>query len=58
VQDEKNATVQPYPFDVNPLVISFPGRLIANRSYNKEEDFLSDFYKAERVVTTYYLHAA
>jgi hypothetical protein len=58
VQDEKNAIVQPYPFAVNPLVISFPGRLIANRPYSKQEDFLRDFYKAERVVTTYYLHAA
>jgi Protein of unknown function (DUF3891) len=58
VQDEKNAILQPYPFDVNPLIISFPGRLIANRPYNKQEEFLRDFYKAERVSTTYCLHAA
>jgi hypothetical protein len=58
VQDEKNAIVQPYPFDVNPLVLSFPGRLVANRPYSKQEDFLRDFYKAERVSTTYYLYAS
>jgi hypothetical protein len=58
VQDEKNALVQPYPFDMNPLVISIPGRLVPNRPYSSQADFLRDFYKAERVSTTYTLHAA
>lgn len=56
VQDEKNALVKPYPFDSNPLVVSFPGRLVANRPYKSQEEFLADFYKAERVMITYYLH--
>lgn len=55
VQDESNATVTPYPFDVNPLVISFPGRLVPNRAYASQEEFLPDFYTAERVVMTYRL---
>jgi hypothetical protein len=58
VSDESHATVKPYPFDVNPLVFSFPGRLIANRAYRTQEEFLSDFYRAERVTITYSLHAS
>jgi Protein of unknown function (DUF3891) len=58
VKDESHAIVKPYPFDVNPLVVSFPGRLIANRAYPTQEEFLSDFYRAERVTITYYLHAS
>jgi hypothetical protein len=57
VQDESNAIVKPYPFDVNPLVVSFPGRLIPNRPYANQEDFLPQFYTAERVTMTYWLHA-
>lgn len=56
VQDATNALVQPYPFDSNPLVVSFPGRLVANRPYKSQEEFLADFYKADRVMITYYLH--
>ena len=58
VTDESHATVEPYPFDVSPLVVSFPGRLIANRAYQTREEFLSHFYRAERVTITYYLHAS
>src|SRR3990172_13409163 len=28
VQDESNAILRPYPFDVDPLVVSFPARLL------------------------------
>jgi hypothetical protein len=58
VQDESRAIVQPYPFDVDPLVVSFPARLIPNRPYADQADFLRHFYKAERVNVTYTLHAA
>jgi hypothetical protein len=58
VQDENNAIVTPYPFDVNPLVVSFPGRLVPNRAYASQEEFLPDIYAAERVTVTYRLHAA
>jgi Protein of unknown function (DUF3891) len=56
VRDENQAIVKPYPFDVDPLVISFPGRLIDHRPYPNQEEFLIDFYRGERVTTTYYLH--
>lgn len=58
VRDEKNAIVKPYPFDVNPLVVSFPGRLVPNRPYSTQEEFLRDFYKGERVTVAYRLHAS
>jgi hypothetical protein len=57
VQDETRAILRPYPFDVDPLVVSFPARLVPNRPYESEEDFLRHFYKAERVNVTYTLHA-
>lgn len=58
VQDESNAIVTPYPFDVNPLVVSFPGRLVSSRAYASQEEFLPDFYAAEQVTVTYRLHGA
>ena len=58
VRDEKNAIVKPYPFDVDPLVVSFPGRLVPNRPYSTQEEFLGDFYKGERVTVAYRLHAS
>jgi Protein of unknown function (DUF3891) len=58
VSDESHAVVRPYPFDVEPLAVSFPGRLIADRAYPTQEEFLSDFYRAERISITYYLHAS
>ena len=58
VQNERDAVVRPYPFDVSPLVVSFPGRLVPNRQYADQNDFLQQFYKAERVEITYTLRAA
>jgi hypothetical protein len=58
VQDETRAIVRPFPFDVDPLVVSFPGRLMPNRPYRDQEDFLRHYYKAERITVTYSLHAA
>jgi hypothetical protein len=58
VVDEKRAVVRPYPFDVDPLVVSFSGRLVPKRSYADGEDFLSEFYKAERTMVSYTLGAA
>jgi hypothetical protein len=58
VQDEKEAIVRPFPFDVNPLQISFEGRLVPKRSYTSQEEFLEDFYKAQRIGIDYTLRAA
>jgi len=49
ILDEKRAVVRPYPFDVDPLEISIPARLLPRRSYTSEEDILSHFYKGERI---------
>lgn len=58
VQDEGRAIVRPYPFDEDPLVVSFPARLVPNRPYASQEEFLRHFYKAERITISYSLHAA
>ena len=58
VQNESDAIVRPFPFDVSPLNLSFEGRLVPNRRYANQEDFLSDFYKAQRIGIDYTLRAA
>jgi hypothetical protein len=58
VQDETRAIVRPYPFGVDPLLVSFQGRLVPNHAYASQDQFLHTFYTAERVNVTYTLHAA
>jgi hypothetical protein len=58
VLNENDAIVSPYPFDVNPLRLSFEGRLVQNRRYTAQEEFLHDFYAAERINITYTLRAS
>lgn len=58
IQNEKEAVVRPFPFDVSPLVVSFQGRLVPNRRYPNQEEFLRDFYRAERIEVNYTLRAA
>ena len=55
VQDESRAIVTPYPFDVDPLEITFQGRLVPRGPYADREDFLKHFYSAERVAIRYTL---
>jgi hypothetical protein len=57
VQDKTSGVVRPYPFDTDPLVVSFPARLLPKRSYTNEE-FLDHFYKAERITISYTLHSS
>jgi hypothetical protein len=40
---------------MNPLIVSFPARLVPKRSYSDPEDFLRHFYAAERIVVSYEL---
>jgi hypothetical protein len=54
---ENRAVLSPYPFNMDPLVFSFPARLVANRAYDPE-DFLAEFYKAERITITHTLASA
>ena len=58
VLDEKRAIVRPYPFDVDPLEVSFPARLVKTQKYENQDNFLRDFYSADRVTVTYVLQAA
>jgi len=58
IKDEIRATVTPYPFDVDPLIVSFQGRLIAKRRYTNQDEFLMEYYRAEKVPITYSLHAS
>jgi hypothetical protein len=55
---EHRAVVSPYPFDVDPLVFSFPARLVPKKSYASPELFLDDFYAAERIVVSHTLSAS
>lgn len=55
---EHSAVLRPYPFDVDPLALSFPARLMQNRPYTGQDDFLRQFYRADALTITYTLHAA
>ena len=57
VKNESEAVVRPFPFDVNPLRLSFEGRLVPNRRYSNQGEFLADFYKGERIPINYLLRA-
>jgi hypothetical protein len=57
VQNEKEAVVRPFPFDVSPLRVSFEGRLVPNRRYSDQEEFLREFYSGERIDIHYVLRS-
>ena len=58
IRDERNALVTPYPFDVDPLPVSFQARLVPDRRYETQEEFLQEYYGAERLVVEYMLHSS
>jgi hypothetical protein len=49
------AVIRPYPFDVDPLVVSYPARLVPKKTYADAESFVEEFYKAERSTVTHTL---
>jgi hypothetical protein len=55
---EHRAVLTPYPFDVDPLVVSFTARLVPRRRYTSPEEFLRHFYADERIFVTHTLSAA
>jgi hypothetical protein len=57
IEDESSAAVTPYPFDIDPLPISFQGRLIPKRRYRSQAEFLREYYKAKRLSIDYSLHS-
>ena len=58
VVDDTRATVDPYPFDVSPLAISYPARLLPRQPYPSQDAFLHDYYTAPSLTITYTLQAA
>ena len=50
--------LRPYPFDIDPLPVSFSARLVPNRTYKDGEDFLGEFYRAERITVNHTLASA
>jgi len=58
VLNETDAVVSPFPFDVNPFRLSFEGRLVPNRPFANQEEFLQQFYGGERIAINYKLSAA
>jgi hypothetical protein len=55
---ENKAVLRPYPFDNDPLPFSFTARLVPKRAYKDGEDFLGEFYRAERMTVTHTLASA
>jgi hypothetical protein len=53
--DERTAVLRPYPFDIDPLEVSFPARLVPSKDYTSQDEFLRQFYKADRLTITYAL---
>jgi hypothetical protein len=57
IEDESRATVSPYPFDIDPLPVSFQARLLPKRRYANQDEFLHQYYGAERIMINYSLHS-
>jgi hypothetical protein len=55
IKNESRAVVAPYPFDVDPLIVSFQGRLIPKRRYRNQDEFLHEYYRAEKLPINYWL---
>jgi len=55
IQDESRAIVTPYPFDIDPLPVSFQARLVPKRRYETQDEFLKEYYRAERLMINYSL---
>lgn len=45
---EGSFRVDPYPFDVSPLVVSVPARIVRKGTFDGEDDLLRAYYRAER----------
>jgi hypothetical protein len=55
IKDESRARIAPYPFDIDPLLVSFQGRLIPKRRYAAQDEFLREYYSAEKLAINYSL---
>jgi hypothetical protein len=52
---ENKAVLSPYPFDLDPLPLSFTARLVPTRSYRSGEEFLEEFYRAQPMTISHVL---
>ena len=57
LDDGATAIVRPYPFDVDPLPVTYTGRLVPNRAYENDDEFLHSFYKGTVVTVSYCLRS-
>jgi hypothetical protein len=57
ILDESRAIVTPYPFDIDPLPVSFQARLVPKRPYPSQNEFLKEYYRAERIMIDYRLQS-
>jgi len=57
IKDERRAVIMPFPFDIDPLPVSFQARLVPKRSYANQDEFLKEYYGAERLMIYYSLHS-
>ena len=55
IQDDSRATITPYPFDIDPLPVSFQARLVPKRRYGTQDEFLKEYYCGERLMIHYSL---
>jgi len=56
VQDEQRAIVRPYPFDLDPLELSFPARIVPRQAYTQDA-FIHTFFRAKPITVSYTLHS-
>lgn len=55
---ESKAVLSPYPFDIDPLPVSFTARLVPKRTYKDGEDFVGEFYRATPMTINHALASA
>ncbi|HXG35742.1 MAG TPA: DUF3891 family protein [Dehalococcoidia bacterium] len=58
IVDDFRAVIDPYPFDMDPLQVPIPGRLVSKEPYASQAEFLRDYYNGERVLITYTLQSS
>ncbi len=58
VLDEHRLAIDPYPFDVHPINVNYVARWLPARTYQSQQAFLEDFYRAETVPVHYVLERA
>lgn len=56
-RNETTARLDPYPFDVDPLVVPIRERTIPNRRFQDRTDIVTAFYDAEQLTVKFTLHS-